>query len=52
MFQSAFTRDGTTLAAGTYRIEGTNEAYNVQLFRVPSLADITTAEAKGSGDAP
>jgi hypothetical protein len=52
MFQSAFNRDGTILAAGTFRIEGTNEAYNVPLFRVPSLADTTAAETKVSGNAP
>jgi hypothetical protein len=44
MFQSAFNRDGTILAAGTYRIEGTNEAYNVQLFRAPSFAQVTVEE--------
>jgi WD40 repeat protein len=45
MFQSAFNRDGTVLAVGTYRIEGTNEAYNVFLLDAPSLAQIGALEA-------
>jgi WD40 repeat protein len=45
MFQSAFNRDGTILAAGTFRIEGTNEAYKALLLRAPSLAEIATLEA-------
>jgi hypothetical protein len=43
--QSAFNRDGTILAAGTFRIEGTNEAYKALLLRAPSLAEIATLEA-------
>jgi WD40 repeat protein len=48
MFQSAFNRDGTILAAGTFLIEGANEAYNVRLLRAPSLAEIATLEAENS----
>lgn len=46
MFQSAFNRDGTILAAGTFRIEGANEDYNVRLLRAPSLAEIAALEAE------
>ncbi|HVR35565.1 MAG TPA: protein kinase [Methylomirabilota bacterium] len=45
MFQSAFNRDGTILAAGTYRVEGSNRTYKVLLLRAPSLAEIATLEA-------
>jgi hypothetical protein len=48
MFQSAFDRDGTVLAVGTYRIEGTNEAYKTLLLRAPSLAEIAALEAENS----
>jgi WD40 repeat protein len=52
LYQSAFDRDGTTLAAGTYRVEGTNEAYKVFLLRAPSLAEIAAIEAdKKAGSA-
>ncbi len=46
LFQSEFNRDGTILAVGTHRIEGTSEAYNVHPVRVPTLAEIADEEVK------
>jgi hypothetical protein len=46
LFQGAFDRDGTILAAGTYRIEGTNASYHVRLLRAPSVAEISATDAK------
>jgi WD40 repeat protein len=50
LFQGAFDRDGTILAAGTYRIEGTNASYHVRLLRAPSVAEISATDAKGRAE--